>query len=72
MGYVSWSDKNKIFFVFVFVVDKEGKCDETGEKRGVINTFVFVFVVYKGGPKGVPYVITFYKNKNVFVFAGPF
>jgi hypothetical protein len=50
MGYVSWSDKNKIFFVFVFVVDKEGKCDETGEKRGVINTFVFVFVVYKGGP----------------------
>ena len=52
MGYDSWSDKNKIFFVFVFVVDKEGKCDETGKKRGVINTFVFVFVfvVYKGGP----------------------
>ncbi len=40
--YVSWSDKNKIFFVFVCVVDKvEGKCDKTGEKRGVIITCVF-------------------------------
>jgi hypothetical protein len=42
--YVSWSDKSKIIFVFVFVVDKvEGKCDKTGEKRGVIITFVFCF-----------------------------
>jgi hypothetical protein len=41
--------KIKYFFVFVFVVDKEGRCDKTGEIRGVIITFVFVFVVCKGG-----------------------
>ena len=39
--------RQKISFFFV---DKEGKCDKTKEKRGVIITFVFVFVVYKGGP----------------------
>ncbi len=36
--------------------------DSSTTHRGMLNN----------AHEGVPYVITFYKNENVFVFAGPF